>query len=147
MTRLKIILFVAAFVGVFFAGYEYAAALYGQDIAELREDYATRTKRLEEKHRETEQKQYDSLYEAWRQRDKARSSLIDLRSDAERLRNETKLLREQLSQTPKDSCKPCRKRLAGCLNLLEESSELLAEGSVLSQELAGDKDAIIKIYE
>ena len=41
----------------FVAGYQYAAALYGEDIAALREDYATRAHALEVKYREKEKVQ------------------------------------------------------------------------------------------
>lgn len=41
-------------IGCSVAGYQYAAALYGEDIAALREDYASRSQALEEKYREKE---------------------------------------------------------------------------------------------
>ena len=41
-------------VAIFTGGYQYAAALYGEDIAALREDYAARAQSLEIKYREKE---------------------------------------------------------------------------------------------
>ncbi len=43
---LAVLVLSAAF---FVTGYQHAAALYGEDVAALREDYATRSQALEEK--------------------------------------------------------------------------------------------------
>ena len=51
------------------AGYQYAAALYGQDIAALREDYATRAQKLEESYREREALSAAKVRAAWEERD------------------------------------------------------------------------------
>ena len=42
--------------------------IYGEDIAELREDYASRAQQLEEKYREKERATAQSLVDAWEAR-------------------------------------------------------------------------------
>ena len=69
--------------GAFFVGYKYAAALYGEDIAALREDYATRAQSLEVKYREKERGYAQSLVDAWEARDKALARANDLGADLE----------------------------------------------------------------
>ena len=51
---MKRVLLVFVMVVSFVAGYQFAAALYGEDIAALREDYAARAQSLEIKYREKE---------------------------------------------------------------------------------------------
>ena len=50
--KLKVWATALALCVAFAAGYRYSAALYGADIAALREDYATRAQALEAKYRE-----------------------------------------------------------------------------------------------
>ena len=71
-------------IGCSVAGYQYAAALYGEDIAALREDYASRSQALEEKYREKERVQHQSLVEAWEERDKALANVERLSDDVDR---------------------------------------------------------------
>ena len=54
MTKRELVAVLAMGVALFVGGYRYAAAIYGEDIAELREDYASRAQQLEEKYREKE---------------------------------------------------------------------------------------------
>ena len=42
MTKRELVAVLAMGVALFVGGYRYAAAIYGEDIAELREDYASR---------------------------------------------------------------------------------------------------------
>lgn len=63
------------------AGYQFAAALYGQDIAELREDYATRARELEEQYREKESLANAKVRAAWEERDIALARANDLSDD------------------------------------------------------------------
>ena len=88
-------------VVVFVAGYRYAAALYGKDIAALREDYAARAAALQEEYRAREKISTDSLRRAWEERDAAYAD-ADARGaqfdDALRgLRHENDELRRRLS--------------------------------------------------
>ena len=131
----------AAFAG----GYQYAAALYGEDIAALREDYATRAQSLEIKYREKERTYAQSLVEAWEVRDAALARADDLSGDLDRVRLEADAARRRLSGAGPDSCKSCREQLARCAGLLERGTEWVRRGVELSERTAIDKDAVVKM--
>lgn len=136
---------VIAGAAIFVAGYQYAAALYGEDIAALREDYATRASALEERYREKEQENVQAVVAAWEERDRARRDAVRLDGDLDRVRDEAAALRRQLSRTPSDACAPCRAELAECTGLLARGAELLGRGADLAQEVAADKDAVVQM--
>lgn len=136
---------VAAGVGIFVAGYQYAAALYGQDIAELREDYATRAQALEAKYREKERGYAQSLVDAWEARDKALARADDLGADYERVRKQAADAKRRLSAAASGTCDAERKQLARCTDLVERGAELVRRGVELSERTAIDKDAVVKI--
>lgn len=127
------------------AGYQFAAALYGQDIAELREDYATRAQALEAKYREKERTYAQSLVEAWEVRDAALARASDLSGDLDRVRREAVAARSRLSAVTAGSCGAEREQLARCADLLERGTELVRRGVELSERTAIDKDAIAMI--
>lgn len=136
---------VAAVVGIFVAGYQYAAALYGEDIAALREDYATRAQSLEIKYREKERTYAQSLVEAWEVRDAALARASDLSGDLDRVRREADAARRRLSAVTAGSCGAEREQLARCADLVERGAELVRRGVDLSERTAIDKDALTKI--
>lgn len=136
---------VAAVVGIFVAGYQYAAALYGEDIAALREDYATRAQSLEIKYREKERTYAQSLVEAWEVRDAALARASDLSGDLDRVRREAAAARSRLSAARAGACKLEREQLARCAGLVERGAELVRRGVELSERTAIDKDAVVKI--
>ena len=136
---------VAAGVGIFVAGYQYAAALYGEDIAALREDYATRAQSLEIKYREKERTYAQSLVDAWEVRDAALARASDLSGDLDRVRLEADAARRRLSATRTGACQSEREQLARCAGLLERSGVLLERGAGLSQRIAIDKDAVVRM--
>ena len=136
---------VAAGVGIFVAGYQYAAALYGEDIAALREDYATRAQSLEVKYREKERGYAQSLVDAWEARDEALARADDLGADLERVRKQSDAARRRLSAAGAGTCKSEREQLARCADLVERGTELVRRGVELSERTAIDKDAIAKI--
>lgn len=136
---------VAAGVGIFVAGYQYAAALYGQDIAELREDYATRAQALEAKYREKERGYAQSLVDAWEARDKALARVDDLGADLERVRKQSDAARRRLSAVTAGSCDAEREQLARCAGLLERGTELVRRGVELSERTAIDKDSVVQL--
>ena len=136
---------VAAGVGIFVAGYQYAAALYGQDIAELREDYATRAQALEAKYREKERTYAQSLVEAWEARDRALARADDLGADLERVRKQAADARSRLSATGAGTCDAERKQLARCADLVERGAELVRRGVELSERTAIDKDSVVQL--
>lgn len=132
---------------LFVGGYQYAAALYGEDIAALREDYAARALALEEKYREKEQENARAVVAAWEERDRALRDAVRLDGELGRVRDESAALRRQLSRVPADSCKPVRTALGECTGLLARGAELLERGSREYQELAIDHDAIVRILK
>ena len=136
---------VAAGVGIFVAGYQYAAALYGEDIAALREDYATRAQSLEIKYREEERTYAQSLVEAWEVRDAALARASDLSGDLDRVRREADAARRRLSAASAGTCDAERKQLARCADLVERGAELVRRGVDLSERIAIDKDAVARI--
>lgn len=142
---LKGVAVLLASAAFFIAGYQYAAALYGEDIAALREDYATRAQSLEVKYREKERGYAQSLVDAWEARDEALARVDDLGADLERVRKQADAARRRLSGAGPDSCKSCREQLARCADLLGRGAGLVRRGVELSERTAIDKDAIAKI--
>lgn len=132
---------------LFVGGYQYAAALYSEDIAALRADYAEHTQALEREYREKEKAATAALSAAWTERDKALADAIDLRADAERVRSEASAAKRKLSRASSGTCKPEREKLARCVDLLSEGVGLLAEGTELSQRVAIDKDALAALKQ
>jgi len=130
-------------------GYQVAAALYGRDIAQLREDYAVRAQLLEEDYRGKEAVARQSLIAAWEERDAAHREadrrVGELDALARSLRDENAALRSELPGTAGDPCAPCGRALGECTRLLDESAGLLAEGARVRLEDAGDIDAIRKV--
>ena len=122
----------------FIGGYKYAAALYSEDIAQMREQAATAM---------AKQEKALALSEAMDQLAAARAESIDLRGDVERVRKLADSYRARLSAASTDSCDALRERLAGCTKLLEESAELCEEGARLSGEVAAKKDALASIIK
>ena len=142
---LKGVAVLLASAAFFIAGYQYAAALYGEDIAALREDYAARAQSLEVKYREKERGYAQSLVDAWEARDKALARADDLGADLERVRKQAADARSRLSASAGGTCDAERKQLARCAGLLERGTELVRRGVELSERVAIDKDAIAKI--
>lgn len=138
-------------VACFLGGYQVAAALYGRDIAQLREDYATRAQMLEEEYRDKEALARQSLIAAWEERDAAHVEadrrVGELDALARSLRDENAALRRDLSGATGDPCAPCARSLGECTRLLDESAGLLAEGARVRLEDAGDIDAIRRIVK
>lgn len=132
-------------VCAFFGGYRYAAALYGQDIAELREDYAARAQSLEIKYREKERGYAQSLVDAWEARDKALARADDLGADLERVRKQSAAARRRLSAVTAGSCDAEREQLARCADLVERGAELVRRGVELSERTAIDKDSVVQL--
>ena len=129
------------------AGYKYAAALYGQDIAALREDYATRAQKLEESYREREALSAAKIRAAWEERDIALARANDLATDLDRVRSESAAARRRLSATAEGPCKPCEEQLARSTGIVERGAVLLQRCVSLSQRVAIDKDAVVKITD
>lgn len=142
--RTEIIMGVAL-VAAFIGGYQFAAALYGNDIAELRADYAKRAQSLEVKYREKERGYAQSLVDAWEERDTALARADDLGADLERVRKQAADAKRRLSAAAGGTCDAEREQLARCAGLLERGTELVRRGVELSERTAIDKDALTKI--
>ena len=137
-------LLIIAFV-FFVAGYRYSAALYGEELAELREDYARRAVELQEEYRAKERFAKDSMVAAWEQRDAAYARLRERGAELERVRGEADAAKRRLSSAGAATCATERKQLARCAGLLERGYGLLERGVELSSRTAIDKDVIVKI--
>lgn len=140
--KLKVWATALALCVAFAAGYRYSAALYGADIAALREDYATRAQSLEVKYREKERGYAQSLVDAWEARDKALARVDDLGADLERVRKQAADARSRLSATGAGTCDAEREQLARCADLLGRGAGLVRRGVELSERTAIDKDAM-----
>ena len=141
---LKGVAVLLASAAFFIAGYQYAAALYGEDIAALREDYATRAQSLEVKYREKERGYAQSLVDAWEARDKALADADGLRAAVDRVRVEADRARSALSRADASACTAERAKLAEGAGIVAKLAEDLGACSKLASELAADKDATIK---
>ena len=139
------IIAVVALTAAFIGGYQFAAALYGEDLATLKEDYATRAQSLEVKYREKERTYAQSLVEAWEVRDAALARASDLSGDLDRVRLEADAARRRLSGTTSDTCKLERERLGRCSGLVVRGAELVKRGVELSERTAIDKDSVVQL--
>ena len=139
------IIAVVALTAAFLGGYQFAAALYGEDIAELRADYATRAQSLEVKYREKERGYAQSLVDAWEVRDAALARADDLGADLERVRKQAADAKRRLSAAAGGTCNAEREQLARCAGLLERGTELVRRGVELSERTAIDKDAVVHL--
>ena len=122
----------AAIVAAFIGGYQYAAALYEKDAADLREAEAVARADLG-------RKQYAKLVEALDALADLRSELSNARADAERVRRAAEVRERRASAS---ACGAERAAVSACEGLLRESVGLLAEGRGLLQEAAGVHDAV-----
>mgnify|MGYP005974738291 CR=1 FL=1 len=139
------IIAVVALTAAFLGGYQYAAALYGEDIAALREDYAARAQSLEIKYREKERTYAQSLVDAWEVRDAALARADDLGADLERVRKQAADAKRRLSAAAGGTCDAEREQLARCTDLVERGADLVRRGVELSERTAIDKDAVVHL--
>ena len=139
------IIAVVALTAAFIGGYQFAAALYGEDLATLKEDYATRAQSLEVKYREKERTYAQSLVEAWEVRDAALARIDDLGADLERVRKQAADAKRRLSAAAGGTCNAEREQLARCTDLVERGAALVRRGVELSERTAIDKDAVVHL--
>lgn len=144
MTWLKIAGAALAVLLAFTGGYRYAAALYGRDIAALREDYAERAASLESQYREKEATNAKNLVAAWEARDKALADADSLRGAVDRVRLEADRARRELSRADASACTAERAKLAAGAEVVARLAKDLGACSRLASELAADKDAIAR---
>lgn len=137
--------YIALLAVAFFFGYKYASSVYGEQIAELREDYARRAVELQEEYRAKERFAKDSMVAAWEQRDAAYARLRERGAELERVRGEAGAARRRLSSAGAATCKSEREQIARSAELLERCGCLLERGVELSSRVAIDKDTIVKL--
>lgn len=128
----KALAIVAALTAAFIGGYQYAAALYEKDAAELREAEAVARADMG-------RKQYAKMVEALDALAGLRGELADARADADSVRR-AYAVRERRQSAP--ACSAERTAITACEGLLRESVGLLAEGRELLQETTGVHDAV-----
>lgn len=128
----KALAIVAALTAAFIGGYQYAAALYEKDAAELREAEAVARADLG-------RKQYEKMVHAMGALASVRSELSAARADVERVRRAAEVRERRASAS---ACGAERAAVSACEKLLRESVELLGEGRGLLQESAGIHDAL-----
>ncbi len=126
---------VALLAIAFGGGYQYAAALYEKDAAELREAEAVARADLG-------RKQYAKMVEALDALAGLRGELADARADAERVRRAAEVRERRTSAA---ACSAERTAITACEKLLRESVGILAEGRELLQESARVHDAAIGV--
>ena len=143
--RLKVWATALALCVAFAAGYRYSAALYDADITALREDYANRSKALEDKYRAKERESMEKLSQAWALRDAALGHIDDLADELERVRQQAADAKRRLSAAGAGTCDAERKQLARCSDLVERGAELVRRGVDLSERTAIDKDSMAMI--
>lgn len=137
--------YIALLAVAFVFGYKYASSIYGEQIAELREDYARRAVELQEEYRAKERFAKDSMVAAWEQRDAAYARLRERSAELERVRGEADAAKRRLSSTGAATCATERKQLVRSAELLERCGCLLERGVELSSRVAIDKDTIVKL--
>ena len=128
----KALAIVAALTAAFIGGYQYAAALYEKDAADLREAEAVARADMG-------RKQYAKMVEALDALAGLRGELADARADAERVRRAAEVRARRKSAA---ACSAERVAITACEGLLRESVGLLAEGRELLQETTGVHDAL-----
>lgn len=143
--KLKVWATALALCVAFAAGYRYSAALYDADITALREDYANRSKALEDNYRAKERESMEKLSQAWALRDSALGHVDDLADELERVRQQAADAKRRLSAAGAGSCDAERKQLSRCADLLGRGAGLVRRGVDLSERTAIDKDAMAMI--
>lgn len=118
-------------IGCSVAGYQYAAALYGEDIANVKLQAAI-------VRANDGRKAYEKLVAAQNALDASRRDAVRLSDDLDRVQ---RAYQNRERRASADACRVERAAIARCEGLLRESTELLAEGSELLQGNAAVHDA------
>lgn len=130
------VIIAAAVVAAFIGGYQYAAALYERDAADLRESEAVARA-------EQGRKAYAKLVASMDALAGLRGELADARADAERVRRAAEVRERRASAS---ACGAERAAVSACEGLLRESVDLLGEGRGLLQESARVHDAAVTAH-
>lgn len=128
---------VAAGVGIFVAGYQYAAALYGEDVANLKLEAAI-------VRANDGRKAYEKLVAAQNALDASRRDAVRLSGDLDRVQRAYK---DRERRASADACRVEQAALARCEDLLREGASLAQEGGKLLQRNAGLHDAAVSLKQ
>lgn len=152
MTSWKLGVVAVAAAAFFWGGYRYAAALYQADIDQMRSEHALALAEKQKEISANASKQNAAYATAIDELEKTKAELAESRVDSgslrvelERVRHEANSYRARLPATGANAGKHFSERLERCVGLLEEGSELSAEGADLSQRLSGKHDALVKL--
>ena len=126
-----------ALVDAFIGGYQYAAALYGEEIANVKLQAAI-------VRANDGRKSYEKLVAAQNALDASRRDAVRLSDDLDRVQ---RAYQDRERRASADACRVERAAIARCEVLLGESVELLAEGSDLLQRNAGVHDAAVSLNQ
>lgn len=128
-------------------GFNHADSVRGEEIAELRKDYAERASALESSYRQKEKENAQAVVAAWEERDAALADVDRVRVDFERVRDKAARLERELSGRTGDPCASCKAELARCVGIVGRGSDLVGRSVEFSQRVAADKDALVKIVQ
>ena len=128
---LKCVAVLVASAAIFIAGYQYAAAFYGEEIANVKLQAAI-------VRANDGRKAYEKLVAAQNALDASRRDAVRLSDDLDRVQ---RAYQNRERRASADACRVERAAIARCEGLLRESTELLAEGSELLQGNAAVHDA------
>lgn len=128
---LKYVAVLVASAAIFIAGYQYAAAFYGEEIANVKLQAAI-------VRANDGRKAYEKLVAAQNALDASRRDAVRLSDDLDRVQ---RAYQNRERRASADACRVERAAIARCEGLLRESTELLAEGSELLQGNAAVHDA------
>lgn len=131
----------------FGAGCRYSAAQADAEISALKEDYATRARALERSIVRVKPLQTQSSERHGRSVTSRSLMLATLSADLERVRKQSDAARRRLSATAAGPCKSCEEQLARSTGIIERGAVLLQRCVRLSQRVAIDKDAVVKIAD
>ena len=133
-TYFKFIAVLVAGAAFFVAGYKYAAAVYGEDIANIKLQAAI-------VRANDGRKAYEKLVAAQNALDASRRDAVRLSDDLDRVQRAYK---DRERRASADACRVERAAISRCEDLLREGASLVQEGGKILQRNAGIHDAAIK---
>lgn len=134
---LKGVAVLAMSAAFFFAGYQYAAALYGEDVANFKLEAAI-------VRANDGRKAYEKLVAAQNALDASRRDAVRLSGDLDRVQRAYK---DRERRASADACRVEQAALARCEDLLREGASLAQEGGKLLQRNAGLHDAAVSLKQ
>lgn len=147
MVKAKLLAAVILAPLIFYAGYEAATVRFERDIALEKERSALELVALEEKYRETEDSLRQSLVLAWDKANRASADLVRERLARDRLHDELKTVKRELSETAGHTVDVDRKRLAEALEYIDRYDAIASRAIELARVSVIKKDAVVRIVK